>query len=1035
MTIKRYDGNCFWKDGLENAPALSLFETIKNEMTDWDVKVDYVSFDEIQVASSDAPAQFILINNERGYVLNGEVSLANEVCVYRYNLDYISTFFLPFLSNLQTQPLYLHCLRSPFFDRKTAIQCDDEKIETIPKVGSYKYGKNYYYKENTTHSGQNVVRWYDSYTKGEAQNYLEYQSNDNIVNGCIYFVFADGANSTYRFVPVLSKTGQVVYSKGNGVASSEVSHTYNLSINGKNPLTIMPNYQDFINANEYYSRLDCRSYRVIKQYNFSDVTLTNGTNTNSKFPSTLSGTQLRNLLDEYAGIAYLSFPNYGGEDANSNFYVKMCDSGNTVSTDKHFIDANTITSSNIKVYWTMVQNSSINSSQYYNYFDKQQTGRADIILALNDAGTYSSYARDNYLNTISGGAWIGWVTTNSNFSYFITLQPNFIWRKNGSSQTNFKQIPMKHSATSNVYKICLRMCKITELNPPRTPCGKYILVSPYSLEVNLKKYNQTSLSTLNNNFKSYIGDTLQLSDGAASYTPFYPKTPTLYFINNANNYNATTAPYNTQHTVMVTEKMQMSQQDVDTYTIPAYNAPKRDLDYFLAQHLFTILAQSNDTTSIKITFPVKTTVNEVRNNIDNSWETLYSYATQYYPNQSSGVSQFVGIYMLPHIFTFNNSVKSIETRGNYHFLELHLPAEGTDIKPFKFLNGTNFDFSNPTPATILHPNDSNTKPTWWYFTKYSDIKYMNNEIHPEYYFFQYNQMESDGWFCFNGSGTYIDKLDMLSLKASTWTLPNQLPSYTNTYNQYIQNTINSANTSYKVAKNNMIGGVTSGLFNMAASAATGAFSMGMGTALSGALGEIGGIAGGIGRTTENVSKMTGFVTNNKIKMSNLMGASQMTSGALKSSGGLISSIIGFKNRQMEIKANYADAKNKLQNKLNPSSSDDIALLEQWVGETAHYNVVEYFYPDEVTYKQWNSVLYYYSFKCIKNEYSNVLFNENNWTMFNDCVYFALDDDLMKSKIQSYKPFNNLYSEVKKYIYELLTNGFRLWRRKPEECEL
>ena len=64
MTIKRYDGNCFWKDGLENAPALSLFETIKNEMTDWDVKVDYVSFDEIQVASVETPAQFILINNE-----------------------------------------------------------------------------------------------------------------------------------------------------------------------------------------------------------------------------------------------------------------------------------------------------------------------------------------------------------------------------------------------------------------------------------------------------------------------------------------------------------------------------------------------------------------------------------------------------------------------------------------------------------------------------------------------------------------------------------------------------------------------------------------------------------------------------------------------------------------------------------------------------------------------------------------------------------------------------------------------------------
>ena len=475
--------------------------------------------------------------------------------------------------------------------------------------------------------------------------------------------------------------------------------------------------------------------------------------------------------------------------------------------------------------------------------------------------------------------------------------------------------------------------------------------------------------------------------------------------------------------------------NIDGTNILITNQPNNTNQNFLFQRYLKTLEQTRDNTSIKITFPQKTTSNEVRNNIDNSWETLYNYATNYYPNQSSGVSQFLGIYMLPHLFTFNNDVKTIETRGSYNFLELHLPAEGTDIKPFKFLNGINFNFSNPTPAKILHPNDSNTKPSWWYFTKYSDCSYMNNTIHPEYYFYTYNQMETDGWFCFNGSGTYIDKLQPLSLKASTWTLPNQLPSYTNTYNQYIQNTINSANTSYKVAKNNMIAGVTGGLLNIAASAATGMFSMGMGNVLAGALGDIGGVAGGIGRTAENVSAMTGFVTNNKIKLSQMMGASQLSSGALKNSGGLISSILGFKNRQMEIKANYADAKNKLQNKLNPSSSDDIALLEQWVGETAHYNVVEYFFPYEVTYKQWNSVLYYYSFKCLKNEYSNVLFNENNWTMFNDCVYFALDDDLMKSKIQSYKPFNDLYSEVKKYIYELLTNGFRLWRRKPEECEI
>ena len=1029
MTIKRYDGNCFWKDGLENAPSLSLFETIKNEMTDWDVKVDYVSFDEIQVASVETPAQFILINNERGYVLNGEVSLANEVKVYRYNLDYISTFFLPFLSNLQTQPLYLHCIRSPFFDTETLVQCDDEKIEAIPKVGRYNYGKNYYYKENTTYGGQKVVRWYDDYTKGSAQNYLEYQSNDNVVNGCIYFVFADGANSTYRFLPVLSKSGQVVYSKGNGVASSEMEHTYNLTINGIDPLTIMPNYQDFINANDYYTRGSCRTYRVIKEYSFSNITLTDGNSPSSKFPSTLSGTTLRNLLDEYAGIAYLSFPDYAGEDNVNESYVRICRDGNSFSTDKHYIDANTINSSTIKVYWTMVKNSA-NDNMYYNYFDSSLSNSGVYNrLMINASGTSSSCLSTGnlfYNNAPAGGFFAcSWASNNL---YSVSYNSSSFFGNISSFW------PLCISAKSDVYGIGTGWSK-TNL------CYNYILVSPYKFEVNLKKYNQSSLTNLYNQYRSYVGENFQNGESAVEggdiYTPYFPTTPTLYFLNNSNSYNATSAPYFQYRRVWITRRFTCPNNvgglTIPTANVAAYNtAPNSNI---LLQNYLIMKGQSKSTTSLKITFPAKSTVNEVRTNIDNSWETLYNYATNYYPNQSSGVSQFIGIYMLPHMFSFQNSVKSIETRGSYHFLELHLPAEGTDIKPFKFLNGTNFNFSNPTPAKILHPNDSNIKNSWWYFSKYSDCSYMNNTIHPEYYFFTYNQMESDGWFCFNGSGTYIDKLQPLSLKASTWTLPNQLPSYTNTYNQYVQNTINSANTSYQVAKNNMIGGVTGGLFNIAASAATGFFSMGMGNVLAGALGDIGGIAGGIGRTAENVSAMTGFVTNNKIKLSQMMGASQLTSGALKNSGGLVSSIIGFKNRQMEIKANYADAKNKLQNKLNPSTSDDIALLEQWVGETAQYNVVEYFFPNTVTQKQWNSVLYYYSFKCIKNEYSNVLFNENNWTMFNDCVYFVLDDDLMKSKIQSYKPFNDMYSEVKKYIYELLTNGFRLWRRKPEECEL
>ena len=1050
MTIKRYDGNCFWKDGLENAPALSLFETIKNEMTDWDVKVDYVSFDEIQVASVETPAQFILINNERGYVLNGEVSLANEVNVYRYNLDYISTFFLPFLSNLQTQPLYMYALRAPFFDAKSAIQNDDEKIRAVNKVGVYNYGKNYYYKESTTNGGQNVVRCYDNYTKGDAQNYLEYSSTDNIVNGCLYFVFTDGDNGNYRFIPVLAKEGTIVYGENAEQSTTEPEHTYYVTINGTNPYLIMPNYQEFIDGNYYFTNRNCRCYGLTKSYNFRDVKLMNGTNPTSKFPSTLTSSQLETLLDEYAGIAYLTFPNYGGEDTSNEKYTRCLNDGVT-STQKFYLDGNTVANSTLNVYWSMTKNTSIDN-HYYNEFDITEKNIYNRLL-VDSQFRYLNYAQNgtnNHNGTFGFTEYFpsyatvyyvqGRVATPGQanaaivkaFDFSMNHHPFYIYEV--INNYNMYLYPSSQSykllKCNNSTQIDSKVYENTDL------CYKYILVAPYKIDISLREYQYNTNNIHYQTTQSYQGTKFFGGDGK-QYTPFFPLFPTYYFVNNSDTYNATTANYNEFKYVCIAPNITAtvrgtpgSANPTPTKILSTYSS---SADFYYGVDLIK-RGQSQSTTSLKITFPQKTTVINNRKTINNSWNTLYQYATTY-NNGNGDAAQFLGIYMLPHMFAFPNSVKKLRTRGSNQFLELDLPTDGVDIKPFKFINGANFNFSNPTPSKILHPNNTNIKPTWWYFTKYSDVLYMNNDLHPEYYFYQYNQMLSDGWFCFNGTGTYIDKLQMLSLKACVWTLPNQLPSFTNTYATYVQSTINSANTSYKVAKNNMIAGLTGGLLNMAASAAVGFFSMGMGSALSGALGEIGGIAGGIGRTAENVSKMTGFVTNNKIKMSNMMGASQLTSGALKNSGGLISSIVGFKNRQMEIKANYADAKNKLQNKLNPSTSDDIALLEQWVGENAQYNVVEYFYPDEITYRQWNSVLYYYSFKLNKNDYSNVLFNEYNWTMFDDCVYFVFDDEMMKSKIQSYQPFNNLYSEVKKYIYELLTNGFRLWRRKPEECEL
>lgn len=1057
-SVKRYDGNCFWKDNVENVPSLSLFESIKNEMTDWEVKLEYISFDEIQITSKDTPAQYILVDNERGYVLNGEVVLANQVRVFKYTLDYISTFFLPFITNLKTEPLYMYALRAPFFDAKTVIQNDDEKIRAINKVGTYKYGKNYYYKENTTNAGQNVVRCYDNYTKADSQNYIEYGSNDNIVNGCLYFVFADGDNGKYRFIPVLAKTGTVIYGKNAEATSTEPIHTYEVTINGKNPYLIMPNYQDFIDGNYYFTNRNCKCYGLTKSYPFRDIKLVNGTNPTSKFPSTLTSRQLETLLDEYAGSAYLTFPNYGGEDSSNLFYIRLLHDG-VLSTEKFYLDGNTVANSTLNVYWSMTKNTS-EDNHYYNEFDITTKDIYNRLIVdsnykyLNYAESNSSNgtfkfrydkvngdngADNNYFNNATYKLVPTNLSPSPSQSIVATQKFGFVDWLHYYYNINWWDAVLNNADALRLYKsdyeVKYLYVKNGNINANTNLCYKYILVAPYKIDVSLREYQYSTNNIHYQTIQSYQG-----SNFNGSYKSFFPLFPTHAFWNNAVSYNSNTAGYTTtQHAafapnVKVPAKYYREPNRGGTLTISQYSPSG---GFYFGVEIIT-KEQTQATTSIKITFPKKTIDNHTTTTINNSWDTLYQYATTY-NNGNGDAAQFLGIYMLPHVFAFPNSVKQLKTRGSNTFLELDLPSDGIDIKPFKFINGANFNFSNPTPTKILHPNDSNIKPTWWYFTKYADVYYMNNELHPEYYYQQYNSMQTDGWFCFNGTGAYIDKLDILSLKACIWTLPNQLPSFTNTYASYIQSTINSANTSYKVAKNNMVAGVLGGLTNIAASAAMGAFSMGMGNVLAGALGDIGGTLGGIGRTAENAamaggaSPLTNFVTGNKIKLSQMMGYSQMTTGAIKNSGGLIASIIGFKNRQMEIKANYADAKNKMQNKLNPSTSDDIALLEQWVGETAQYNVVEYFYPDEITYKQWNSVLYYYSFKINKNEYSNVLFNEYNWNMFNDCVYFAFDDEIMKSAIQSYKPFNDLYSNVKQFIYELLTNGFRIWMRKPEEC--
>ena len=153
-------------------------------------------------------------------------------------------------------------------------------------------------------------------------------------------------------------------------------------------------------------------------------------------------------------------------------------------------------------------------------------------------------------------------------------------------------------------------------------CYKYILVAPYKIETSLREYQFSGNNTHYQSIQSYQGESYN-----GGYKPFFPLYPTFYFVNNADSYNATTANYNPVKysyfapTITYNKTIHHPPHgpgggSTTTQTVVLSKYSKNSNFYFGIE--MNKKEQTQSTTSIRITFPQKTTVNQNRHTINNS---------------------------------------------------------------------------------------------------------------------------------------------------------------------------------------------------------------------------------------------------------------------------------------------------------------------------------------------------------------------------------------------------------------------------------
>lgn len=340
---------------------------------------------------------------------------------------------------------------------------------------------------------------------------------------------------------------------------------------------------------------------------------------------------------------------------------------------------------------------------------------------------------------------------------------------------------------------------------------------------------------------------------------------------------------------------------------------------------------------------------------------------------------YIGDFILPNCLEYSN----------IGFVKVNYNPEGisppTTIQPVYGILGLpkrlNF---NKKLRIKTYSNDDNINKT---ILKYEKYRIYDNELNWSLFYekddFNLPIINLSGSFTFNMSGQLTLYNDLIDNRQNVVNYPNLVTCVSNTYQAYVNNTRNTINTSWEIAKENTVKNTITGLLGLGTGLATGIASGGIG------------LVAGIGMGLNSANSLTG-------------------------------SWLSLSQKRREIQAQYADAKNSLLPKINASINSDLYL--QYVENINENTYTQAFVYDkyELSEKTINLIKWYINYYGYYNpkfyKCQDLLSLKNN-----NYNYILLDEEHTDKLINVYASCPVKYRES---VLNDLTTGIRLWDEVP-----
>lgn len=193
MNVKISREKIFWNIANENVPSKEYFDNFKNRMIEADVKVNFESLTRVSIVSELDDITYVWINHldkDYFYYVSGIEKILSKGYVLNLQLDLYCTYTLNYIENLRNNEKEIQIIRSHLFDEKS-IQYDDSLLDSV----------NIQYENVNV----NKTNFNEKEYNNETIYYTDKGGISNVdVNANMYYVFKEGVNGNYTFLPVLS---------------------------------------------------------------------------------------------------------------------------------------------------------------------------------------------------------------------------------------------------------------------------------------------------------------------------------------------------------------------------------------------------------------------------------------------------------------------------------------------------------------------------------------------------------------------------------------------------------------------------------------------------------------------------------------------------------------------------------------------------------------------------------------------------------------------------------------------------------------